>query len=57
LQWLDVEKRQELGAVFPGMFKGCVGVADVKENQVVKYLRREEVGVERRKSIITNCCL
>jgi hypothetical protein len=38
LQWPDAEKRQELGAVFPGMFKGCVGVSDVKEYEVVKYL-------------------
>ncbi len=38
LQWPDVEKTQELAAVFPGMFHGCVGVEDVKEYQVVKYL-------------------
>jgi hypothetical protein len=38
LQWPDAEKRQELGAVFPGMFNGCIGVSDVKEYQVVKYL-------------------
>jgi hypothetical protein len=38
LQWPDAEKRQELAAVFPGMFHGCIGVADVKEYQVVKYL-------------------
>ncbi len=31
LQGPDTEKRQELSAVFPGMFEGCVGVADVKE--------------------------
>jgi len=47
LQWPDAEKRQELAAVFPGMFHGCIGVADV---------RKEEVGVERRKSIVPNCC-
>jgi hypothetical protein len=29
---------QEFTAVFPGMFHGCAGVADVKECQVVKYL-------------------
>jgi hypothetical protein len=38
LQWHDAEKRQELGAVFPGMFNGCIGVSDEKEYQVVKYL-------------------
>jgi len=38
LQWPDAEKRQELGAVFPGIFNGCIGVSDVKEYQVVKYL-------------------
>jgi len=27
----------KVGAVFPGMFHGCVVVADVKECQVVKY--------------------
>ena len=32
LQWAD--KRQQLAAVF----SGCIGVADVKEYQVVKYL-------------------
>jgi hypothetical protein len=38
LEWPDAEKRQELAAVFPGMFHGCIGLADVKEYQVVKYL-------------------
>jgi hypothetical protein len=38
LQQPDAEKRQELAALFPGMFHGCIGVADVKEYQVVKYL-------------------
>ncbi len=38
LQWPDAEKRQELPAVFPGLFHGCIGVADVKEYQVVKHL-------------------
>jgi hypothetical protein len=38
LQWPGAEKRQELAPVFPGMFHGCIGVADVKEYQVVKYL-------------------
>jgi hypothetical protein len=30
VQWPDV-KRQQLAAVFPGVFHGCIGVADVKE--------------------------
>ena len=38
LQWPDAEKRQELAATYPGMFHGCIGVADVKEYQVDKYL-------------------
>ncbi len=38
LQWPVAARRQELANVFPGMFHGCVGVADVKEYQVVKYL-------------------
>jgi len=38
LQWPDVEKRQKLAAVFPGMFSGCISVVDVKEYQAVKYL-------------------
>jgi hypothetical protein len=38
LQWPDAENGQELAAVFPGMFHGCIGMADVKEYQVVKYL-------------------
>jgi hypothetical protein len=55
LQWPDAEKRQELGAVFPGMFNGCIGVSDVKEYQVVKYLdtvkeRRSWSGKKKIKS-------
>ncbi len=38
LQWPDAEKRQELAATYPGMFHGCIGGANVKEYQVVKYL-------------------
>jgi hypothetical protein len=58
IQWPDAEKRQELAAVFPGMFHGCIGVADVKEYQVVKYLDPvKKDGVGRRKSIVTNYCL
>jgi len=38
LQWPDAEKRQQLAAVLPGMFHGCIGVADVKEYLVAKYL-------------------
>jgi hypothetical protein len=38
LQRPDMEKRQELASVFPGIFHGCVGVANVKEYQVVKFL-------------------
>jgi len=57
LQWPDAENRQQLAAVFPGMFSGCIGVADVKEYQVVKNLdpaiRKEEVGVERRNKLLS----
>jgi len=38
LQWPDADRRQELASVFPGMVHGCVGIADVMEYQVVKYL-------------------
>jgi hypothetical protein len=31
LQWPDAEKRQELGAAFPGKFNVYIGVSDVKE--------------------------
>jgi hypothetical protein len=58
LQWPDAEKRQELAVVLPGMFHGCIGVADVKESQVVKYLdpiKEKNVGVGRRKSITIVC--
>jgi len=51
LQWPDAEKRQQLAAVLPGMFHGCIGVADVKEYLVAKYLDPVK---ERRKSIVTN---
>ncbi len=58
LQWPDAVRRQELANVFPGMFHDCVGVADVKEYQVVKYLdtvkeQRSLSGGERL--TVTNC--
>ena len=37
LQWPDENHRGELANVFPGIFNGCIGIADVKEYQVVKY--------------------
>jgi hypothetical protein len=37
LQWLDENRQAELAIVFTGIFKGCIGIADVKEYQVVKY--------------------
>jgi len=36
--WRVWKMRQQLATVLPGMFSGCIGVADVKEYQVVKYL-------------------
>jgi lysylphosphatidylglycerol synthetase-like protein (DUF2156 family) len=60
LQWPDAEKRQQLAPVFPGMFSGCIGVTDVKEYQVFKYLdpvkeRRSWSG--KRKLTVTSYCL
>jgi hypothetical protein len=60
LQWPDAEKRQELGAVFPGMFIGCIGVSDVKEYQVVTYLdtvKERRTWSEKKGSIVTGYCL
>jgi len=61
LQWPDAEKRQELGAVFPVMFNGCIGVSDVKEYQVVKYLdtvkEKRSWSGEKKRSIVTSYCL
>jgi hypothetical protein len=37
LQWPDHICRAELANVFPGIFSGCIDIADVKEYQVVKY--------------------
>jgi len=37
MKWPDEERRQELANVYPGIFNGCIGVADVKEYQVVKF--------------------
>jgi hypothetical protein len=37
LQWPDGIHRAELPNIFPGIFNGCIGIADVKEYQVVKY--------------------
>ncbi len=42
LQWPHAARRQELDNVLPGIFHGCVGAADVKEYQVVKYLDTEK---------------
>jgi hypothetical protein len=36
LQWPDENRRMELSNIFPGIFRGCIGMADVKEFQVVK---------------------
>jgi len=36
--WPDAETRQQLSAVFPGIFNGCTSVADVKEYQVAQCL-------------------
>jgi hypothetical protein len=36
IQWPDANRRLELAAVlYQGIFKGCVGIADIKEFQVV----------------------
>jgi hypothetical protein len=45
IQWPDANRRQELATIYPGIFKGCVGIADVKEFQVVKY---KDTDKERR---------
>ena len=45
IKWPDAERRQELAHVYQGIFKGCVGIADVKEFQVVKY---KDTDKERR---------
>jgi hypothetical protein len=45
IQWPDGRRQQELACVYQGIFKGCVGIADVKEFQVVKY---EDANKERR---------
>jgi len=36
LQWPDVDRRQELSRVFPGILRGCIGIGDVKEFQIEK---------------------
>jgi hypothetical protein len=36
LVWPDKIRRRELSNVFPGIFRGCIGIADVKEYQVIK---------------------
>jgi hypothetical protein len=42
LQWPNAECRQELGNVFQGIFHGCIGIADVKEFQVIKHKNLEK---------------
>jgi hypothetical protein len=41
LKWPDVNRRQELANVHPGIFNSCIGVGDVKEFQVVKDTVKE----------------
>jgi hypothetical protein len=36
IQWPDENRRRELGIVFPGIFRGCIGIGDVKEYQIEK---------------------
>jgi hypothetical protein len=36
IQWPDENRRRELGIVFPGFFRGCIGIGDVKEYQIEK---------------------
>jgi hypothetical protein len=43
LQWPDAEQRQQLAAVYLGLFNGYIGVSDVKEHQAVKYLDQVKV--------------
>ena len=57
LQWPDEERRRELSSVFPGIFRGCIGVSDVKEYQVVKYKdceRERRTWSGRKKLIVTS---
>jgi hypothetical protein len=35
LQWPNEQRRAEMANIFQGIFHGCIGVADVKEYQVV----------------------
>ncbi len=58
LQWPDAVRRQELANVFPGMFHGCVGVADVKEYQVVKHqdtVKEQRSWSGKKRLAVTNC--
>ena len=45
IQWSNTNQWQELATVYQGIFIGCVGIADAKEFQVVKY---EDMDKERR---------
>jgi len=37
LPWSDEEQRQEWANVYPGIFNSCIGIASIKEYQVVKF--------------------
>ncbi len=37
MQWPNEQHREGLANQFTGIFHGCIGIADVKEYQVVKY--------------------
>ncbi len=59
MKWPDEERRQELPNVYPVIFNGCLGVADVKEYQVVKFKdpvkeRRSWIGEKKLTAI--SCC-
>ncbi len=59
LQWPDENHRAELANVFPGIFNVCIGIADVKEYQVVKYKDtvKERRSWGRKKKINSYKCL
>jgi hypothetical protein len=38
MQWPSEQHREELANQFTGIFHGCIGIADVKEYQIIKYI-------------------
>ena len=58
IQWPDENRRRELANIFPGIFRGCIGVGDVKEYQIEKpkdRIKEKRSWSGKKKLTVTRC--